>query len=192
MKVKNSIISSILLSSIFLFFSCKGAKDTGNTKNNSHVVEITEISEATDKYEIKGKPLKSSGPDAIVYKTTKDYSDLVPVIMNSERTQIVSYPAPSDIYYKGELAKPTVLKGGYLLDNRGINKNVAFTSYTYEEYSKLKNTPSIDVLLSRIVDKYPLTEMINCGIRSQYTDEVNGLNQLIDIHFLGQRKIEIN
>lgn len=135
--------------------------------------------------------LFTSGPQTIIYKTKKDYSRNVPVTMNKEHTQIVSYPAPTDIYYRGELSYPTPLKDGYLLDNRGIGINVAFLSYTYEEYSRLKAAPSMNELKERIIDYYPLTELWNCGIRSQYKNEVKELNELIDNDFKGCKKIGI-
>jgi hypothetical protein len=127
----------------------------------------------------------AAGPHAIVYKTVKDYADKVPVIMDKNRVKIVSYPAPSDVYYNGNLAKPAALKNGYLLDNRGINKDVAFLEYTYEEYSQLKEAPSMSELLAKIIDKEPLQIMFDCGLRSQYRDEAKELNQLIDSDFEG-------
>ncbi|MEN8226456.1 MAG: hypothetical protein ABFS05_13960, partial [Bacteroidota bacterium] len=76
----------------------------------------------------------STGPDAIIYKTKADYNALVPVIMNEEKTEIVSFPAPGDLKYKGKPAVPGLLAKGFLLDNRGITANVAFLSITYEDY----------------------------------------------------------
>ena len=38
-------------------------------------------------------------PQVVVYKTTKDYSQLVPIIMNAEKTKIISYPAPVDVFF---------------------------------------------------------------------------------------------
>ena len=130
-------------------------------------------------------------PPMVVYKTRKDYSDLVPVIMDEERTQIVSYPDPSDLFYEGKLAKPTALKDGYLIDNRGINANVAFLGYTYEVYSKLKQPPRMQELLSKIVDKYPLLELVYCGSRTKYKQEIPELDALIDAGFPNCRKVEI-
>ncbi|MEE4255490.1 MAG: hypothetical protein V2I47_00485 [Bacteroidales bacterium] len=120
-----------------------------------------------------------SGPDAIIYKTRGDYKLLVPVIMNDEKTEIASFPAPGDLKYKGKPSFPTELENGYLLDNRGITRNVAFTSYSYEEYMALEKTPSKEDLLTRIVDQDPLTEMYNCGKRAAYQDEVVELNRII-------------
>lgn len=160
-----------------MMLSCQSGKTTSTFKNTNT---------------IKREIIFTAGPQAIVYKTFRDYSNYVPMTMNKERSEIVSYPSPSDVVYKGILAKPTPLKNGYWLDNRGINENTVFTDYTYEEYSKLKASPSINELKSRILDKHPFLEMINCGIRTQYADEVAELNQIIDSNFEGCKKILSN
>ena len=133
----------------------------------------------------------AAGPQAIIYKTTGDYSDFVPVLMNAQKTKIVSYPAPSDVYYLGKLAKPTLLKNGYLLDNRGINEHVAFLNYTYEEYSKLPEAPSMEQMMKNIRSLHPLTEFVNCGLRTQYKNEVEELNNLIDNNFKNCRRLKM-
>lgn len=71
----------------------------------------------------------------------------------------VSYPVPSDVYYQAKLAFPTRLMNEYLLDNRGINENVTFLSYTYEEYSKLAKAPAAEDLLCKIIHNNPLMEL---------------------------------
>ncbi len=112
-----------------------------------------------------------------IYKTTKDYSQNVPVIMNADRTEIVSYPDPKDIR---KSSKPTQLNNGYLLDNRGIGENVAFLSYTYDEYSKLASAPSREQLMNSIIDKHPLTTIVDCGHASDYSGNlVDALNEYI-------------
>lgn len=133
-----------------------------------------------------------SEPLAIVYKTTKDYSNLVPVIMNVERTKIVSYPDPIDLKSDGKLSIPTPLSQGYLLDNRGINENVVFLSYTYEAYSRLTKVPTMSELMLSIVDKYPLSALIYCGPHSEYQNDTNKLNTLIDNGFIGCKKMIFN
>jgi hypothetical protein len=130
-------------------------------------------------------------PKTIVYKTSHDYSDLVPVIMNPEKTKIVSYPAPSDLLYKGQLAKPIALKNRYWLDNRGINQWVVFLKYTYESYSQLKETPSMNEMMLNIADKNPLTEMIICGERNSFDNVVSELNSLIDKGFPDCKRVKI-
>lgn len=120
-----------------------------------------------------------ASPSVIVYKMRKDYSQNVPVILSSDKKTIVSYPHPRDVYTNGKLAVPTPLKNGYWLDNRGISANVAFLSYTYEEYAALQSVPSIETLYKKIVDKDPVTEMWDCGHRHNYRDLVNDLNEII-------------
>jgi hypothetical protein len=111
--------------------------------------------------------------------------------MNSEKTKIISYPGPTDVFYKGKLAKPTPLKNGYLLDNRGINENTVFLNYTYEEYSRLTEAPSLQEMILRVAEKNPMVEIIDCGLRYQYKDEVKELNALIDANFPGCKKVII-
>lgn len=128
-------------------------------------------------------PLTGSRPQAEpqvrIYKMRKDYSQHVPVLMDETHTRIVSYPAPSDLRIGNRLALPTPLDNGYWLDNRGINANVAFLSYTYEEYSQMAQAPSLQELTEHIIDKRPLTALRQCGPRSQFTDLVPQLNELI-------------
>ena len=120
------------------------------------------------------------GPKVIIYKTTKDYSRLVPVLLSDDKKSIVSYPDIKDVYYKGMLAYPTQLNDGFLLDNRGISGNVAFLSLTYDEYSKLTVTPAPGELMKMIIDKQPITIMYNCGLRSSFGEVEKELNMKID------------
>lgn len=151
--------------------------------------------ETTDKA-APGQVLTGAKPDralpsVVVYKTIRDFSDYVPVILDARHEHIVSYPAPTDVYYQGQLAKPVALADGYWLDNRGIGEHVAFLDYTYEEYSRLGEVPSRETLESRILERYPLVAMYVCGKRGDYTDEVAELNALIRSGFKGCRKVEV-
>lgn len=107
-------------------------------------------------------------PKATVYRTTKDYRDNVPVTMNEARTEIVSYPAPSDLRCGDGYATPLALRDGYWLDRRGVNANSVFLDYTYAQYASLATAPSTDELKRHIIDKQPFTEMFTLPIT---TDE---------------------
>ncbi len=126
---------------------------------------------AAHKNVAKIQTLDFSGLNTLVYKTKANYENRVPVLLSEDKSRIVFYPAPKDVYFRGELAKPTKLSKGYWLDNRGINENVAFTKYTYEEYSQLKEAPPLDTLFNKIIDKNPLTDLCNCGNRKQFADD---------------------
>jgi len=115
----------------------------------------------------------------IVYKTVADYYHKVPVTLNEAKDKIVSFPAPSDLFYEGELALPLKLKKGYLLDRRGIQLNTAFTSYTYEEYSRMDSPPTLQQLYDSIIDKEPFVSIYDCGTLGQLNDPRKDLNKEI-------------
>ncbi len=126
------------------------------------------------------KQVSMPGPKVIIYQTTKDYSQLVPITLSEDGKTIVSYPDVKDVYYNGNLAYPTKLNNGFLLDNRGIDKNAAFIKLTYDEYAKLTATPAPGELMHMIVDKQPIKSMYSCGIRSSFKDIEQELNSKID------------
>jgi hypothetical protein len=159
----------MLLLSSSLLFSCRVSREAASEAPQSGASKPS----AEASY---------AGPPTIVYKTIADYYDRVPVIMNEARTEIVSYPDPTDV---GDFSLPTRLKDGYLLDNRGINERVAFLRYTYNEYGRLPHVPSVAELKANILELYPLLEIINCGVRYRYKNEVEELNALIDSGFAG-------
>lgn len=123
----------------------------------------------------------SALPHALIYKTRANYDDKVPVVLSDDGTQIVQYPAPSDVFFRGKLALPTTLAGGYLLDNRGITAKVAFLKWTYAEYSRLPEAPTLSEMEKQIIDRSPLVELWDCDSRSNLLpEEVSALNLLIN------------
>jgi hypothetical protein len=132
------------------------------------------------------------GPPAIVYKTKGDYNNNVPVTLSEDKSKIVSYPAPVDLYYRGKLAYPTKLAKGFLLDNRGISPNTVFLKITYEEYSKLNSAPAMDELMKMIIDTVPFTEMYNLGVRNRFKNEVEEIDSIIKKHKLDSFQCLIN
>ncbi|MDD2961845.1 MAG: hypothetical protein PHR45_07180 [Muribaculaceae bacterium] len=125
--------------------------------------------------------VKDMRPKAIIYKTISDFSDKVPLTMNATRTEIVSYPAPQDVV-GGE---PTILKDGYLLDNRGIGLNTVFTDYTYTEYAKMKSAPSLEELKKHIIEQYPLIELYATSTARESGKGLEYYNKIIDSGFVG-------
>jgi hypothetical protein len=121
----------------------------------------------------------------IIYKTTSDYTLNIPITMNEAKDRILSYPDPSDVLHKGELMVPVKLKRGFLLDRRGVNPNTVFTSFTYEDYSRLDNPPSLEQLQKSIIDKNPFEAIYRCGDRSEFTDLVRELRKGISRGFEG-------
>lgn len=175
---------TIVLFLMLCFVACTTNKSTTNTPSKVKptatnatkpptVNATTPASEATTTMDF-------SGPPTTVYKTKVDYNNKVPVTLSEDKTKIVSYPSPKDVFYNGNLAYPTQLAQGFLLDNRGIGKNVAFLNISYEAYSNLLETPNLQNMYNMIIDKDPLIQMCNCGNRLKYTNVVADMNRLIN------------
>jgi hypothetical protein len=158
-------MKAILPLIILVIFGCKTNNKVSQTQNNSNQ---------------DVKPLSMPGPKALVYKTKANYNQFVSVMLSEDKTKVISYPDPKDVKVGSGFQTPVQLHNDYLLDKRGIGKNVAFIKMTYEEYSKLKTVPAVNELYDLIVDKDPLIELIDCGSISKMTDPENYLNQLID------------
>jgi hypothetical protein len=143
-------------------------------KTNSKMIQPT--SEKQNEF----APVFASGPPILVYKTKSNYDNLVPVILSDDKLKIISYPHPKDLISGDRYLLPDLLKNGYLLDNKGIGKNVAFLKLTYEEYARLENAPSLNDLYVLIIDKDPLTELCDCGIKSGSNELISQLNKIIE------------
>lgn len=130
-------------------------------------------------------------PHVLIYKTKQDYSQLVPITLSADKSTIASYPHPWDLYTSNSLAKPVKLKNGYFLDNRGINGNTAFVKFTYEVYTSLSVPPKTEELFKNIIDNDPITELWDCGPKTNYTNIEKQINKLIDYNKLENKCIRI-
>lgn len=86
-------------------------------------------------------------PMTTVFKMTGDYADNVAVTLD-DKGNLLYYPAPSDIT---PASKPVSLGNGWWLNRQGINPGSVFTSYTFDQYSKLSKTPSQKEIKSKII-----------------------------------------
>lgn len=130
----------------------------------------------------------AQGPPTYIYQTRNNYNDKVPVLLSEDKLELVSYPDPADLKKGGRFTYPVPLAAGYLLDNRGINKQVAFLKLSYEEYAALPQKPDKASLMSMILDKDPLISLYSCGNRNNYNDTtiVEQLNAVINQRKLAQ------
>ncbi|MBE6304996.1 MAG: hypothetical protein E7082_03625 [Bacteroidales bacterium] len=120
--------------------------------------------------------LASPTPKAIAYKMSGQASaDNVPIQVDNQGN-IISFPDPSDL----KNAEPIQLKGGYLLDRRGVNTNTRFLSYTYKEYSSLNVPPSITELKASIIPDARVSEIIQLPVTiSQAVADLNAINAML-------------
>jgi hypothetical protein len=145
------IFMLMLFTGITLLLSCKECEKTTSASNPQPMEKQSPQA-----------GIVTARPPVVIYKTSKDYKNNVPVNLTEDGKSIASYPDIRDIYYNGALAYPTVLQQGYLLDNRGVGPNTAFLDYTYEEYQKLGQTPTPEELMKHVIDSNPLTELYTC------------------------------
>lgn len=134
-----------------------------------------------------------AGPHVFIYKTKQDYFDKVPVILSEDKQKIVSFPHMKDLTLpNGEMAVPLLLAEEFLLDRRGINKDVAFLDITYEEYVSYDKVPDTKELFDRIIDSEPLVELWDCGVKYKYKDLEFELNELISNQDFSKFKLIYN
>ena len=96
-------------------------------------------------------------PMAVVYRTSGDYGNLVPVTLDATGTRIVSYPDPADL--RGTVVSPLPLRDGWLLDRRGVGPRTAFLDISVSDYAALEKAPSADSLLRHVKARSPFTDM---------------------------------
>lgn len=163
---KNYLSILLVLTTVFIANACKKDEAVNN--------QLKQLATTPHK-------VIPTGPKVIIYQTYHDYSKLVPISLSEDKKSVVSYPDIRDVFYNGNLAYPVQLHGGFWLDQRGINKNVAFINLTYQEYSELAKTPYPDELLKMITDLKPLLCMYSCGKWGAYEDIEKELNTMIDV-----------
>lgn len=138
----------------------------------------------------RNQPMVSS-PRVIIYQTNDDYFMHVPVELSEDKKSLVSYPAPGDVFYKGDLAYPVRLEDNFLLDRRGIGLCTAFLKWTYYEYSRLPKTPSHEEIFKMMLDKDPIKAMYDCGRQSSYQELEKELNaKILAGDFSGFKKLK--
>ncbi len=150
MKGIKQIGITLMFAFLLSTWSCNSSLKK-NPKSTSTASEVTSSSVA-------------ALPSAIVYRTSGNYNNHVPVTLNSDGTAILSYPDPRDVASPN--VTPIELENGYLLDRRGVNLNTAYLDYTYEEYAALGNTPSTKELMEHILAKNAITEMYRLPIKA--------------------------
>lgn len=94
-------------------------------------------------------------PKATAFRMSGDYSDNVAVTLDGGGN-LVYYPAPSDIT---AASAPVNLGDGWWLNRQGIGPNSVFTSFTFEEYSKLPAAPTRSQIMESIIPGATVTSM---------------------------------
>ena len=177
--MKKSILTIVAIATLLATTACQSNKENTNSTKTEDIVTEQTI-----------QPIAMAMPRIVIYKTTADYSNLVPVAMDESKSQIVSFPDPADVK---ENKRPTQLDNGYLLDNFGIGKNVVYTDYTFEQYAALESVPDMETLMQHIADRNPLVEYYVSGKEYPRTGEartIEAINKVIASGMEGFEKAE--
>ena len=106
----------------------------------------------------------------VVYKTRKDYSNLVPIHLSQDKQTIISYPAKEDLVRVGN-KNAQQLENGFLIDLIGVTQNTVFTNFDLDQYQQV-STPTIEEFKKNIIELDPFIEMYLCE-RKFTKNEIN-------------------
>ncbi len=173
------VLIILIAGGIFLYkkYSISGMRESLISVNQIPVTpgqntSTTTSPQKTDSSAPAKKTNSSALSHAIVYKTIRNYTGFAWVGLSTDKTHVVSYPAPSDIASQA----PTTLHNGYTSGNIGFN--TAFINIKLGTYSQLKKMYSPTQLFSLVINRNPFTEIYDCGSVSSATTDY--INKLID------------
>lgn len=114
-----------------------------------------------------------------IYKTRYNYSDLIPVVLNDSKSEILSMPTKEVLINNdGSINHPSQLSNGYLISHDfDFNKNIAFLDLTIEEYINSDKLPNAEEQIKYVKDFEPFRELyiFKCDKNKNPVEEVNRL-----------------
>ncbi len=146
------IIQTLIAATVFsALTSCYSAQQNAAAQQSEQPTMVSD-----KPVTIIGWNSEKAVPKARIYKTNGNFVDNVPITLGTDRKTIISFPSPADV----ENSQPIPLENGYYLDRRGITPETAFTTYTYRQYSSLKNTPTLKQLKHAVIPGAIVTEIV--------------------------------
>ena len=133
--MKISHLSILTLTAVLFLGACSSKKETATAEAPKTVPVM------------KGGEKAYALPNATVFQMSGDYAGNVAVTLNADGS-LAYYPAPTDIT---TLSAPVALADGWYLNRQGLGPNSVFTTYTFEEYGNLKETPTHQQLLEAVI-----------------------------------------
>ncbi|HMN06105.1 MAG TPA: hypothetical protein PKD45_10285 [Flavobacteriales bacterium] len=166
----------LLTMTLLLLIGCRGKKEAAPAEVPAPAADV----------QVAPPPAPMSTAHVVVYRTRGNMREQVPVRLAADGS-IESYPHPMDLRLGDDLALPTELGDGWLMDNRGVGMNTVFLSMDYAQYAALGEAPTLEEMQAAILDRDPLTDLCDCGPRSAYEDPVRQLKELIHSGMLETR-----
>ncbi len=145
----------------------------------------------TEKLRVETLPRTGTIPRAVIYRTNINVNDNVPITVSADGLRILSFPGPGDV---GTFSTPIELADGWLLDRRGgIGQNTLFLTYTYSEYSELREAPAIQILLEHIIPQAKVTDTYRLDVTVQEAlSDTASINNLIRKGSFGPPRITVD
>lgn len=123
----------------------------------------------------------------MVYKVKKPFHGFVPVVLNEDKSDIISYPGKEDALHILERGIALQLQEDYWLDKQGIQAHSVFLSKTLEEWKNLTVIPTPREMMALIQIQEPFAELCDCGNAYTFKNIEQELNQLIATKTLRQK-----
>lgn len=143
--MNRTIISAVSLLLILSLGACRSKREASALPDITVKDRIIGGAEA-------GMPI----PNATIFRMNGDYADNVAVTLNTDGT-LAYYPDPSDI---SPNSRPTKLDNEWYLNRQGVGYGSVFTTYTFDEYSRLKQAPSQEQIMQSIIPGARVTEVV--------------------------------
>ena len=116
-------------------------------------------------------------PRAVIYRTSGDCANLVPVVLSADGTSLTWYPDVRDIR---ATSAPMDAGDGWLLDRIGVGEHTVFLDYTLDQYRSLGTTPPASELIRHIKPDARVTEVIVLDMTT--SEAAEQLNKGVKLH----------
>lgn len=163
----------IFIMAILLITGACSRNTSGSVETPNSVVTSLTVT----KKPVSGVKPVSAVLKASVFKMSGDYSDNVAIGIGADG-KLTYFPAPSDIDIN---SAPVSLGDGWWLNRQGLGKGYRFTRYTFEEYSKLPEVPSMQELLDAVIPGAVVTEIRMLDIPApEAMDRIEEIKTILD------------
>lgn len=104
-------------------------------------------------------------PATRAFKPGGDYADKVMVTLSPDFREVISYPECNEV---DSSMAPVKLARGYYLDRGGVGPNTVFLRWTYDEYSRLPETPTPSQIIEAVIPDSHVAEIIEIPLGKNY------------------------
>ncbi len=104
-------------------------------------------------------------PATRAFKPGGDYAGNVMVTLSPDLREVISYPECNEV---DSSMAPVKLARGYYLDRGGVGPNTVFLRWTYDEYSRLPETPTPSQIIEAVIPDSHIAEIIEIPLGINY------------------------